>query len=327
MSILAHRTIAALHDGVFGIPLADFQRFAIDRMCEVVAHDSAVWINGVSEADRVHSCLLVNQPDDLIHRYMADYAGIDLVRNHAVRSPGTAFRIEDTMPLAAYRGHPAYTEFWAPAGIEHAMAIAATDPISQLMELIVLWRADAATPFSDGDRQAVQDVAPHAIAAWRHRQLMHLHEQASAQPGLQLRVRGNAVCDGNGAIYASDPHFNRVLGAHFAGWQGPTLPAPLRARIAAGATSFSVAGLDFALDAGDPRHLLTVSIADDTPLTAAERRVAVLYAEGRTNAQIAAALGVASSTVRNQISAAYRKLDIHSKAELARRIPPAGTEQ
>jgi DNA-binding NarL/FixJ family response regulator len=59
-------------------------------------------------------------------------------------------------------------------------------------------------------------------------------------------------------------------------------------------------------------------------MLSAERRVAVLYAEGRTNAQIASALGVTSSTVRNQISAAYRKLDIHSKAELARRIPPSG---
>jgi DNA-binding CsgD family transcriptional regulator len=150
---------------------------------------------------------------------------------------------------------------------------------------------------------------------------MHLHERANAHAGLQLRVRGNAVCDSGGAIYASDPHFNRVLGAHFAGWHGPVLPEPLRSRIAAGDTCFSLSGLDFALDPGDARHLLTVSIADAAPLTAAERRVAVLYAEGQTNAQIAAALGVTSSTVRNQISAAYRKLDIHSKAELARRIP------
>lgn len=287
-----------------------------------MAHDSAVWINGVSEADQVNNCLLVNQPDDLIHRYLADYAGIDLVRNHAVRSPGTAFRIEDTMPLAAYRRHPAYSEFWSPAGIEHAMAIAVTDPISQLMELVVLWRADAVQPFSDADRQALQDVAPHAIAAWRHRQLMHLHEQASAQPGLQLRVRGNAVCDANGAIYASDPHFNTVMRAHFDGWQGPLLPIKARAMVAAGRLAESIAGLDFVLAPAVPRSLLTVSVAADATLTTAESRVAALYAEGRTNAQIAAALGVTQSTVRNQISAAYRKLDIHSKAELARLIAP-----
>lgn len=317
-----HGLIAAIYDGVFSIPLTGFQRFALDCLGEVVGFDSAVWINGVSETDAVHSCVLVNQPEDLIPRYMANYAGIDLVRNHAVRHPARAFRIEDTMPLERYRAHPAYREFWSAHGIEHAMAIALTDPVSQLMELIVLWRADAGLPFSDTDRALLQVLAPHAVAAWRHRQLAHLHEQASTSAGLQWRVRGNAVCDSSGVIYASDPHFNALVGAHFAGWQGPALPPLLVAMVAEGASALRVAGLDFALDAGTPRSLLTVSVAEDAALTASERRVAALYAEGRTNAQIAAALGVTTSTVRNQISAAYRKLDIHSKAELARRIAP-----
>lgn len=130
------------------------------------------------------------------------------------------------------------------------------------------------------------------------------------------------MCDGNGAIYASDAHFNTALAAHFPGWQGPALPAVLRAQIAIGSGTFRVAGLDFALEVGDARHLLAVSVVDDEPLTAAERRVAVLYAASHSTAQIATALGVKNATVRNQISAAYRKLDIHSKAELARRIPP-----
>jgi DNA-binding CsgD family transcriptional regulator len=239
-----------------------------------------------------------------------------------VRQPGTAFRIEDTMPLALYRGHPAYREFWSPNNIEHAMALALTDPVSQLMELIVLWRADAEMPFSDADRAAMETLAPHVVAAWRHRQLAHLHEQASSRAGLQWRVRGNAVCDAAGVIYASDAQFNAALEVHFPGWHGPALPPALAARLAEGEPAFRLAGLDFALDAATPRSLLTVSIAGDAALTTSERRVAALYAEGRTNAQIAAALGVTASTVRNQISAAYRKLDIHSKAELARRIAP-----
>lgn len=314
--------IAAVYDGVFSIPLTGFQRFALDQLAAVVAFDSAVWINGVSEADQVHSCVLVNQPDDLIPRYMAGYAGLDLVRNHAVRHPARAFRIEDTMPLEQYRAHPAYRDFWSANGIEHAMAIALTDPVSQLMELIVLWRADADLPYSDADRAGLEVLAPHVVAGWRHRQLAHLHEQASTRPGLQARVRGNAVCDTSGAIYASDPQFNSLVGAHFPSWQGPALPPLLAAMVAGGTASLRVAGLDFALDAGTPRSLLTVSVAEDAALTASERRVAVLFAEGRTNAQIAEALGVTASTVRNQISAAYRKLDIHSKAELARRIAP-----
>ena len=33
-------------------------------------------------------------------------------------------------------------------------------------------------------------------------------------------------------------------------------------------------------------------------------------------------LGVRPATVRNQLTSIYRKLDIHSKAELARLFPP-----
>lgn len=320
-----HHAIAAIYDGVYGIPIAGFQQFALGRIGSAVPFDSAVWINGVSEADQVHSCLLVGQEPDLIERYMADYAGIDLVRNHAVRTPGRAFRIEDTMPLVLYRSHAAYHEFWRPRGIEHAMAITATDPISQLMEMVVLWRADAEQPFSDADRSALEGIAPHAIAAWRHRQLAQLHELGGAQPaGLQLRVRGNAVCDSSGIIYASDPHFNTTLRSCFGGWQGPALPEPVRMMVRAGTEKMHLAGLDFMLTPGTPRNLLTVSTATDSGLTAAERRVVALYADGCTHAQIAMQLGVTSSTVRNQISAAYRKLDVHSKAELARRIAPLG---
>ena len=320
----AHRMIAAIYDGVFGIPLADFQRFALARIDALLPFDSAIWINGVDHENHIHSFLLVNQPDALIARYMADYAGIDLVRSHAVRAPGRAFRIEDTLPLAAWRAHPAYRDFWQPAGVEHAIGIAALDPISQLMELIVLWRSDADRPFTAADVAILEAIAPHAVAAWRHRQLAHLHEQAAVRPGLHHRIRGNAVCDKGGAIYASDPHFNATMRRHFPGWHGPRLPEQVGALLQGNQIAHHFAGLDFIITFGEPRCLLSISVATDTPLTTAELRVATLYAEGRTNAQIAARLGITSSTVRNQIAAAYRKLDIHSKAELARRIPPSG---
>jgi DNA-binding CsgD family transcriptional regulator len=315
--------IAALYDGVFGIPFAGFQRFALDQVGTLVEFDSALWINGVDHADQVHNCLLINQPDDLIARYLADYATIDLIRHHAVRAPGRAFRIEDVAPMDQFHRHPAYLELWQPAGIEQAIAIAALDPISMLMELVVLWRADPASPFSPADVAAVETLVPHALAAWRHRQLAHLREQAAPPGHPGAAIRGNAVCDANGTIYASDAHFNTTMQAHFPAWQGPELPASIRDMIRSGIGLHKAGSLDLAITPGNPRSLLTISSNAATPLTAAERRVAALYAEGLTHAQIAGRLGISTSTVRNQIAAAYRKLEIHSKAELARRIPPA----
>jgi DNA-binding CsgD family transcriptional regulator/tetratricopeptide (TPR) repeat protein len=55
-------------------------------------------------------------------------------------------------------------------------------------------------------------------------------------------------------------------------------------------------------------------------LTTAERRIAELVAAGKTNNDVAAALFVSVKTVEVHLSRIYRKLDIRSRAELARRL-------
>jgi DNA-binding CsgD family transcriptional regulator len=53
-------------------------------------------------------------------------------------------------------------------------------------------------------------------------------------------------------------------------------------------------------------------------LTPAERRVAALVAEGRTNREVAAALFVGERTVETHLSHVYAKLGVRSRTELAR---------
>ena len=55
-------------------------------------------------------------------------------------------------------------------------------------------------------------------------------------------------------------------------------------------------------------------------LTAAERRVASLVVEGRTNREIAAALFLGERTVASHLTHAYAKLGVRSRTELARRL-------
>ena len=57
-------------------------------------------------------------------------------------------------------------------------------------------------------------------------------------------------------------------------------------------------------------------------LTAAERRVAALVAEGRTNKEVAAALFCGERTVETHLSHVYAKLGMRSRAQLARRFRP-----
>ena len=55
-----------------------------------------------------------------------------------------------------------------------------------------------------------------------------------------------------------------------------------------------------------------------SPLTARERCVVQLIAEGHTNKKIAALLGLSVKTVEHHRSAAHQKLKLHSPAELVR---------
>jgi DNA-binding NarL/FixJ family response regulator len=53
-------------------------------------------------------------------------------------------------------------------------------------------------------------------------------------------------------------------------------------------------------------------------MTPSERRVAELAASGHTNRDIAAKLFVSTKTVEANLTQVYRKLGVHSRAELGR---------
>ena len=58
-------------------------------------------------------------------------------------------------------------------------------------------------------------------------------------------------------------------------------------------------------------------------LTSAERRVAALVAEGRTNREVAAALSLGERTVETHLTHVYAKLGVRTRTELARVYEPA----
>ena len=65
------------------------------------------------------------------------------------------------------------------------------------------------------------------------------------------------------------------------------------------------------------------SVAERRPgdgLTPTERRIAELVAEGKTNKEVAAILVVAERTVESALTQIYRKLDVRSRTELARKL-------
>jgi DNA-binding CsgD family transcriptional regulator len=67
----------------------------------------------------------------------------------------------------------------------------------------------------------------------------------------------------------------------------------------------------------------TTALAGVEALTSSEKRVAALAADGGTNREIAQALFVTPKTVEVHLSAAYRKLGIRSRRELASALAPS----
>lgn len=61
-----------------------------------------------------------------------------------------------------------------------------------------------------------------------------------------------------------------------------------------------------------------VSPTRDFEMTPSERRVAELAASGHTNRDIASKLFVSTKTVEANLTQVYRKLGVHSRAELGR---------
>ena len=309
--------IANIYGGVLALDFTVFKERTLSALSAMIPFASGVWASGVYSSNTMHSVALLRQPPDMLLAYAMRWQEEDFVRAAALASPGQAFRNEDVADLDAYHRSSIYLEFSKPSGIEHILSVVHADLETDLGEILCLFRDDPQRPFTDGERSILETLLPHLVTAWRQRQALHRYESGGQA---EVSVGGHAVVDDKGMLQTVEARLSSLLRGVWPNWNGPLLPAEAARVLREG--SVRVAGLEVRIVPGQGRHLLSVRKLGDDGLTLAETKVARLFADGGSNRAVAAQLGVSPATVRNQLASIYRKLDIHSKAELARLIPP-----
>lgn len=312
--------VAELYRGVFTLPFEAFKDATLRRLQTLLRFDSAVWGSGVYSTNEMLSLSYVNQSVDQLMAYATKWQQHDVVRAAIVANPGRAFRNEDVVPLEQYHQSAIYREYLKPEGFVHALGIVERDEATDFGYILYVMRADPADAFTDDDVALLEHLSPHLTAAWRQSQIAHHYRTAANGVAASFHAHeGYAVTDLQGVVLAAGEDFCMALRTVAPTWLGPKFPPELGPLLDGERASLALGDYEFTVRRANDRNLFAVAArAGALGLTPAEARVAGLYAGGMTRRDISSRLGVSASTIRNQLSSVYLKLDVHSKIDLAR---------
>ncbi len=286
LAALSH-AVLQLHRGSREWPSASFTSRACELLATVVAFDACLWGSVAADAPAGSAPAL-----------------------HSLHTQGLS---EHALALCL-------------AGDGQPPVLQATqiEPLAARRVILQLWRhADAAPPLP-GDDQALQFLMPHLVEAQRENRLSRAHAGDEQTPAR----RSHALCDADGLLQQVDEQGLALLRTEWPRWSTTRLPEPLAE---AAALAMATNG-DDAPVAAAPFHgrqitvlmarsggLLLLAVrrrAAVDRLSARQRDIALLYADGHTGPQIASQLGLAPSTVNNHLGVVFKKLAVSNKVQL-----------
>lgn len=180
---------------------------------------------------------------------------------------------------------------------------------------VALWRGNRRNNYLPEQAQLADILLPHLCQAKR------IHTRLAGAAFGEPDGAHSVIASMDGCIQVADPATFGLFQREWSQWSPPFLPLTLMDALRShGEMRFT--GKHIAVRAqmqGALVCLLVTGRRDNGTelLTAAERRVAQLAASGKQYKEIANAIGVSPSTVRNQLHEVYRKLGVPNKAALA----------
>jgi DNA-binding CsgD family transcriptional regulator len=268
----------------------------------------------------------------------AEHAGEHpLIAAFAATGDGSAAKVSDLLTAEEWHAHPLYDGFYRPLGVEYQMSIGLVAPRPTAVAFAMnRGRRD----FTERDRAVLNLVRPHLAQSWRN-------ARDRARTTALLSASADALDSaGSGVILLTDPPHEITAGAlvdvyRFFGRPAvdSILPSAVDKWIAAqhARTADEPEALLRPLTATIGRRRLVLRLLPGGPhrpdavltqttdadhleprlaavgLSPREAEVLALIGTGATNAQIAARLHVAPSTIKKHLDAIYRKLGVSGR--------------
>lgn len=309
------------HVGV--VPAAEFKSWALDRLRRVLRFDSAFWAEGAEFGATIFDVHI----HDSVHpaaEWLADYGRFkqdDPLALAVFAHKGRTIHDVDVMPREAWLAHPEYGPFCRKHRIAYTLCTMDYDPVTTLVEVISVYRASAKTPYTAAEQQCMQFLFPHLLETRRR----NLQAECASVGCRDVSAETAAICNRHGVLHHAGEHFIQLLRREFPRWRGPHLPPALQDIMEPRRSVFSGRHAVFTARPRSAFHLLHARqhTPQDT-LTAGERRVAEVLAEGLSYRAGAERLGIAVSTFNKHASTVYRKLGIEGRAALVQRLAQAG---
>ena len=304
-------------------PMAHFQNTALALLKPVVAFDAAIWGTATTGADGIdiHSFHLHNKTSDMVAGYeevkhldSASSGMFDKPKATRAFDSNNFFDGRDKRPIRDFM-----TKFEQPHFLLTTDLKAQANHASSQLHWVTLYRAKQNAHYSAVDVGRLHVFAPHLKQALTLNRASHLSKVAVSGGGKSLCATG--IADVKGHVYGHDEAFMAFI-SHACGEDyknSMRLPTDLVAHLARGTKAFIWQHL--VVQSYAEHGLIIVKLREQTlvdTLTAREKEIALLVAKGRTYKQVAAELGKATGTVRNQIQTVYNKLQVNNIAELVR---------
>jgi DNA-binding CsgD family transcriptional regulator len=215
-----------------------------------------------------------------------------------------------------------YDLWLKPYGIEHELNVAI--PSAMWHTKTVLLARRGGRDYTERDRLVLDLLQPHLTRMWKAARTRRLLSAALAELDRtdESDTRGVILMGMAGEIEFASPAAHRLLRRFF--------PAESRGRLPAALSEWVASGVGQCLTRRRGADRLRVERTGDAlvleeshvpvELTAREQEVLAWVARGKTNAQVAALLWLAPSTVRKHLENIYAKLGVNTRTAAVARF-------